>query len=201
MEMSGLYHLVVLDEYRKPDTSGNLRDYVKARCVCSNEFETQRKSIFSGNTTSCGCRRKQTLKRLLTTHGEFAEGKKPRPEVLIYYGIKKRCSNPDEPNYGGRGIECKFESFEDFFNEVGARPSSTHSIDRVDSNGHYEPGNVRWATRAEQARNTRVNPKLTIDGETLLVREWCERFDIPIHRYYNHKKRGLDVKLLFRGVQ
>jgi hypothetical protein len=58
-------------------------------------------------------------------------------------------------NYGGRGITVEFASFEEFFAEVGPKPSPSHSIDRIDNDGHYEPGNVKWSTRSEQMRNKR----------------------------------------------
>lgn len=79
-------------------------------------------------------------------------------EYRTYEGAKQRCVNPNAPsfeNYGGRGIEFRFTSFEQFFSELGNRPSPQHSVDRINNDGHYEPGNVRWATRAEQMANSR----------------------------------------------
>lgn len=97
--------------------------------------------------------------------------------------MKKRCLNPAERyyfNYGGRGITvCArwLHSFENFYADMGPRPAGA-SIDRIDSNGNYEPGNCRWATRHEQARNMRSNRRVTIDGETLTVAEWSLRSGI-----------------------
>ncbi|MNE83662.1 hypothetical protein D3C80_1804970 [compost metagenome] len=76
-----------------------------------------------------------------------------------YINILARCRNENHPryaDYGGRGIPCHFESFEAFARGVGLRPSSGHSIDRIDNDRGYEPGNVRWATDAEQSRNRRA---------------------------------------------
>ncbi len=81
-----------------------------------------------------------------------------------YINILARCRNENHPryaDYGGRGILCHFESFEAFAREVGLRPSSGHSIDRIDNERGYEPGNVRWATDAEQSRNRRPYKKRT----------------------------------------
>lgn len=91
-----------------------------------------------------------------------------------------RCRNPKDdsfPSYGGRGISvCRgWYNFLCFLSDMGRRPSPKHTLDRIDNNGNYEPGNVRWvATQKEQARNTRWNRKLTFNGVTKLVIEWAE---------------------------
>lgn len=113
-----------------------------------------------------------------TRHGEAIAGN-PSLEYVTWTAIKRRCLNPrasDYPNYGGRGIticDAWRDSFEAFLANVGRRPSSQHSIDRIDNNGNYEPGNVRWATRREQANNMRTNRRLTFDGVTRTATEWA----------------------------
>ena len=70
----------------------------------------------------------------------------------------RRCYSPDYQgyeHYGGRGIEVKFESFDEFINEIGNAPSPEHSLDRIDTNGHYEKGNIKWSTWKEQRGNRR----------------------------------------------
>lgn len=83
--------------------------------------------------------------------------------------MRYRCMNPLNKNYkdyGGRGIKvCNewMESFESFISDVGYRPSESHSLDRIDNDGNYEPGNVRWATVLEQANNRRKKGALKTD--------------------------------------
>lgn len=80
------------------------------------------------------------------------------PEYRAYQHAKDRCRNPNNNRwaiYGGRGIEFRFDSFKEFYGAVGERPSHAHSLDRIDTDGHYERGNLRWATRSEQAFNRR----------------------------------------------
>jgi hypothetical protein len=92
--------------------------------------------------------------------------------------MKTRCKNPKDPAYeyyGGRGIRVapEFESFESFLNIVGPKPGPEYSLDRYpDNNGNYEPGNVRWATKQQQARNMRSNRLATFNGKTQRILLW-----------------------------
>jgi hypothetical protein len=103
------------------------------------------------------------------------------PEYWIWSGIKNRCLNPKDTHfgrYGGRGIvicDRWKDDFATFLADVGPRPSAAHSIDRIDFNGNYEPGNCRWATWVEQQRNRSSNRLLTVAGETMCVASWSER--------------------------
>jgi hypothetical protein len=85
------------------------------------------------------------------------------PEHTAYLGARTRCTNPNTKHwkhYGGRGIEFRFKNFPEFIQSLGGlRPSPKHSVDRINNDGHYEPGNVRWATPKEQAANTRRSKK------------------------------------------
>ena len=184
-------------------SEGKERDFANCICSCGSRFVAQLKSVRSGNTTSCGCKRKATLRRILTKHGETSRhgGSK---ELRAYYGIRKRCHNPkdcDYHNYGGRGIEIKFASFEGFLSCIGRAPSSAHSVDRIDINGHYEKGNVRWATPSEQSNNTRKTLRIVIDGETRTLAEWCQFYDIPKYQYFNRRRLGFSTREIFERVK
>lgn len=95
-----------------------------------------------------------------------------------YNGIKARCHNANHSrykDYGARGIamcERWRNSFAAFIEDVGPQPSPKHTLDRIDNDKGYEPGNVRWATSKEQSRNTSRNVYITVGDKTLTVRDW-----------------------------
>jgi len=111
-----------------------------------------------------------------------------RPEYAIFRGLINRCENPkvrSYPIYGGRGIRVAPEwrtNFAAFFEHVGLRPSPAHSIERVDVNGHYEPGNVVWATPVEQANNTRRTRYVTYRGKRMSLCNAVRAAGSVIHR-------------------
>lgn len=146
--------------------------YAIAACECGKVH-----GVYSSNlgksTNSCGC-----LARELSSKRERTHGKSRTDVFRIWQGIKQRCLDTnfrDYPKYGGRGITVygpwvgDFESFEKY---IGPRPSPSHSVDRIDNNRGYEPGNVRWATDSEQQNNTSVNVVLTVNGATKTLANW-----------------------------
>lgn len=145
------------------------------RCDCGNEKEASKSNVARGQTTSCGCYAiEQSSTHRATKH----------PLYLTWKGMIQRCTAPGNPaykNYGGRGIKVCEKWLNDpwaFFADVGERPPGT-SLDRIDNNGHYEPGNVRWRTKREQAWNMRKNHLITYRGETKPVAEWA--YGLGIH--------------------
>lgn len=124
-------------------------------CACGSKKTFLKSSIVRGASRSCGC-----AKRTSNGEANYPSGKRSS-EYSIWAGIKARCSNaksPKWPDYGGRGIKvCDSwrRSYVTFLADVGRRPSPAHSLDRINNNGDYEPGNVRWATGKIQAANRR----------------------------------------------
>ncbi len=127
-------------------------------CDCGAEAVCDPYKLRNGTTTSCGCKRKETLTSRSTKHGMTGS-----LEYSSWLHIKARCLNPRSKaygRYGGAGIGMDgawAESFDAFLSHIGRAPGKGYSVDRVDNGKGYVPGNVRWATRAEQARNTSAN--------------------------------------------
>lgn len=132
--------------------------------------------------------------------GRTTHGRSDTPEYYAWSDMMTRCYNEKHKefvNYGGRGIKVfdKWHTFAGFFEDMGLRPSPTHSIDRFpNQDGGYEPCNCRWATKKEQARNRKTNRFLTFNGETKLLVEWSELLGIPFDVIFSRIKSGKSVE-------
>lgn len=135
-------------------------------------------------------------------NSQYRHGLCRTPEYAIWTGIIQRCSNPNRDNYsryGANGVSICAEwreSFEAFYRHVGPRPSAIHSIDRIDSTRGYEPGNVRWATKAEQNSNRRSNRRITAFGKTQTASEWSRELGIPFETIIGRLKRNWPTELV-----
>lgn len=132
----------------------------ECRCECGNGRLVRTGDLQSGNTRSCGCLQPEVASRAKTTHGHTRGHRRTR-EYEAWIAMLRRCydtQTQNYPRYGGRGITvCQAwrESFTAFLDDVGLKPDPKMSLDRIDNDGPYEPGNVRWATVSEQNRNQR----------------------------------------------
>lgn len=173
----------------------------KTRWICQCECGAQ-KSIAAADlvgrkATSCGCFRRERG-TLNATHGETRKAGYTK-EYTAWRAMISRCeyrAADNYPYYGERGISVCAEwrqSFEAFLASVGRAPTKAHSIDRIDPDGDYEPGNVRWAIKSVQARNTRKSLKVAWQGQILPIAEVCQRAGIKYSTAYYRAKRGLPM--------
>lgn len=155
---------------------------VLCRCECGVERTVTTWTLRGGRSESCGCARREasaaSCRERSTTHGMYRT-----PTNNSWASMIKRCNDPNQKsyaNYGGRGIAVcdRWRTFERFLADMGERPSLKHSIDRIDRNGNYEPGNCRWATAKEQARNRRTSRVVEVAGVSATLAEWQERSGI-----------------------
>lgn len=177
-------------------------------CNCGKRTDVQAMYLRRGSTTSCGCAQaaqrakngRATIAKAQaknTKHGYLKGGR--HPVYRVWQGIKERCLKPKHksyPDYGGRGIKIcdRWMDFVNFIADMGDRPSSNHSIERRDNDGNYEPNNCYWATKAEQARNSRNNRIIEYNGRSQLMVEWARELGIHPRTLITRFYRGWSVE-------
>ena len=182
--------LIVIAAAEPEIQAGHPRPRWLCRCDCGTEKVVSAGHLRSGHTRSCGC-----LKgRNSITHG-CAVGGKPELVYGLWSTMKQRCLNPNSDkykDYGGRGIRVceRWLKFENFLADMGRPPGSGYSIDRIDNDGDYEPGNCRWATLQEQATNKRNNIMLDWHGERMTLAEAARRAGLNRSTVWRRIRRG-----------
>ncbi len=166
-------------------------------CDCGSEFTTCGGKLRCGDVISCQKCSKKRVQESRTTHGQRRSA-----EYRIWTHIKSRCLNekvPEFKHYGGRGVficDRWKNSFENFLADMGPRPGPQYSIDRRDNDGGYEPNNCRWASKKEQANNTRANRRVTIGHETKNMTQWADEIGVKREVIHKRLKRGVDISRL-----
>lgn len=149
---------------RKHSLASDGHANIICECFCGKLFIARSNNVQQGKTQSCGCVRKTLTAitgRLNKTHGESRITPNGTPEYKTWWSMKRRCYYPEVNGYkyyGERGIKvCKrwLHSYQNFLQDMGRKPSSQHSLDRINPNGNYNPKNCRWATPSEQQKNKR----------------------------------------------
>lgn len=158
------------------------------RCLCGKELSIPICNIHTSSIKSCGCLKKKPSEEYSYKHG--------KSRTYIYYAwsqMKDRCyrsNNKAYKSYGGRGITvCDrwLGSFENFYEDMGDRPSNEHSLDRINVNGNYCKENCKWSTRKEQSLNKTNTVVLTVKGVEKPLLEWCRLYNLQ----YNTVKRRI----------
>lgn len=161
-------------------------------CDCGNKKIIRSSNLVRNLSHSCGCNRVESCIQLHTKHSDNRS-----KEHKTWCAIKSRCRELDTPNcknYGLRGIKIHplwDDSYEAFLRDVGRAPSPNHSIERIDVNGNYEPGNVKWATSLEQGANKRNNVVFEYAGKRFIITELARCYKINIGTL---RRRLIDYK-------
>lgn len=176
--------------------------YWRFKCDCGNEIIATRNSVLRGKQQSCGCLKKDVNKSRFTKHG-MSKSK----IYQVWWQMLARCGHKNKPqhkNYGGRGIRVdeRWLDFNSFYEDFGKNRKSGMTIERIDNNGPYGPGNCRWATNKEQQRNKRKTIHVKMNRVSKSLIEWCEEFKIspqvvryrlrtgwPVHKLFTERKR------------
>ncbi len=160
------------------------------RCECGYESDRHIGHAQAGRSTCCiKCR------QAWRSHGQCV-GRMKTPEYRAWWSMKMRCENANVAaweHYGGRGITVFgpwSASFDAFLSAVGPRPGPGYSLDRIDNSGGYEPCNVRWATAAQQSRNTSRNVFVTACGKRMCIVDWSSLTGLSWTTIHGRLKRG-----------
>jgi hypothetical protein len=174
------------------------------RCECGKETVISTNTLNRGHTRSCGCLMIEGSRVRFKTHGHRSNGEKPSSEYQAWVNMKQRCGDLEDKNYGGRGISvCDrwANSYENFLSDMGIKPHPDLSLDRFpDTNGNYEPGNCRWGTDEEQAKNKRNNHWVEYKGKRMVLTDWADYLGVCrtlLGRHLNHGKSFDETISLF----
>lgn len=195
LDLTGIRFGMGIAIKRAPDRiRGNIKQVVwECLCDCGTIYQTATHELRKGDTRSCGCFRKLQAKILNSTHG-----KTHTREFKIWQNMLQRCNNPNNErykNYGGRGIRisAQLKTFEGFLEVLGECPKGM-SLDRIDVNGDYESGNVRWIPLSEQASNTTRSKFLSFRGRTLTLSQWSRATGINPQTISKRVAKGWPVE-------
>lgn len=180
---------------KKDESSTPKKVYWFCVCDCGTNYRVAGADLRSGDIKSCGCLRRETKTGL--KHGQ-ASGGDFTGAYRTWAKMRERVLNKNAinyPRYGGKGIaiDPAWNDFNVFYRDMGPRPKGG-SIERIDSNGNYEPSNCRWATTKEQSNNRSINMMVEWKGQTKPVGVWAE--EVGIHRdiLYSRIWRGWDTE-------
>jgi len=162
----------------------------KCQCDCGNIDYYVAYRLRNNHTKSCGCWREDLKK----THGMYKT-----TEYKIWENMKARTTNPNSDNYYlygaiGRTLCQSWYKFENFFNDMGNRPSKKHSLDRIDNNKGYSKENCRWVTADVQQNNMKSNVRLTLYGDTLNIGQWAKKLNLKLRTLRARLESGWSVE-------
>lgn len=171
--------------------------YYNCKCSCGTERAVQGWSLVSRTTRSCGCLRREINREIHLKHGSCGH-----PVYQAWTSMKQRCQNPAKQafeNYGRRGISVcpTWETFEGFFDDMGSSWSPGLTIERIDNDGNYEPGNCRWATMMEQGQNKRTSVILDTPWGQMTQAAAARKANMSLGSLIHRMKTGWPKELWF----
>lgn len=185
MEQYGRW--TVLERYPRDERK---RYMALCKCECGTERVVDYQQVRAGSSKSCGCLNREKSSARHKTHGLTKS-----PIYSVWKNMKRRCTNPDAKDfylYGGRGISVceRWMDFNNFYADMGDIPFKSAQLDRIDSDGNYEPSNCKWSSPSEQMRNRRDNRMIEHNGEYLCLTDWESKAGFPRNMLYSRLKNG-----------
>lgn len=194
-KVGDVHNVLTIRSYSRTDEYG--RTYWNTSCsVCKGSHEVRSDGLHA--KSECRKKRKVSPVAIAALLARNKSGTKHAKSKTMEYRAWKnmmgRCyckTHPSYHLYGGRGITviARWHVFENFYEDMGDMPVPGLTVDRINSKGHYEPGNCRWATWKVQNRNTTRNVHVTVGGETLILADWAVKFNITPGAMYKRAKR------------
>lgn len=178
---------------------GNRRTHVQ--CICGASLIVRQADLRRGKINSCGCLRVDHVRAKTRTHGESHK----TAEYRTWKAIRRRCQNPnnaDADHYFARGIRvcARWNHYQNFLADMGRRPTSRHSIERLNNNKDYTPTNCVWATSTQQVRNRRKTVYVTYRGVTHPLAHWADLLGISYGTLLSRRHRGETPANILRAV-
>lgn len=197
--------IVIRELPPRPAAKGKTRRVLLCRCEkCNHESEV----LYQNRIHGCPRCRYDAM-RGKTVFANYLHGMHDSPTHQSWRAMRRRCNAPQDAayaNYGGRGIRVcdRWATFKNFLADMGLRPNEAHSIERINNDGDYEPGNCKWATDTEQAHNKRNNRLLTVNGITQPITVWARTSPVTSGAILFRLRHGWspeDAVLLPAGVR
>lgn len=177
-----------------PAEHANGRRRVQCQCDCGTVTVVEPRMLRKGRSKSCGCLQRDIMSAV--SSGRTKHGLTNTPEYDAWTRMKRRCYSPKDSKYrlyGGRGItvcERWLSSFEAFYEDMGDKPTPSHSLDRIDVDGNYEPSNCRWATPTVQGRNKQTHRLVWLNGKQMPLSQACETAGVNYRAALYRLNRG-----------
>lgn len=170
----------------------NQRTHLIIECYCGKQFTALAYNVKAGKTKSCGCWNTEQRQK---KGKNLRHGLSRSPEASVWHSMIQRCQYSKHisyKHYGTKGVTVctRWQTFANFYADMGTRPSSKHQIDRIDNSQGYKPGNCRWVTAKENMNNRKSNKHIEYNGERLTYSQWAAKIGMKRATFNSRLRDG-----------